>query len=455
MDIEAINDRIAEVHRDRKWILTPDVAAGVTPIVQQLREWDAAGIMVVAGVPGVGDVPEADALFYTNTSGDTIMQGVRAFVRSVDDPSDELLAAVDEFDPDGEAMVVAMGFSRSGRLAGRRVYGARAPEWADLEDKTIIDELWDQAGVIRAPSVVVPVADAVAAANGLDRGLGTVWVADNLEGWHGGGEYARWVKEEEHVQPALEWFSEHARTVRVMPFLDGIPCSIHGFITRNGVAVFLPMEMIILRNTNCPEFYYAQGANFWNPPARVRKEMRQAARLVGALLKEQHGYLGGFGIDGICTKNGFRPTELNPRLSVGHGLQSRAADVKLASIQRLMIEGVFDIDATDLEQAIVAAAETNRRGGMIFPLKGSYPPAKTGFVFEDDRAVAIDTDEPNDGTMTIGPAAFGAIVIVQLDPDRTEVGPSVAPLAIKTLDLARDLWDVDAPQLEPAPDLCS
>ncbi len=455
MDLNAINDRIAEVHDGRKWILTTDAAAGVTPIVGQLREWDAAGIMVVAGVTGVGDLPEADTFFYTNTSGDTILQGVRAFVRSVEEPSDELLAAVDEFDREGEAMVVAMGFSRRGRLAGRRVYGARKPEWADLEDKTIIDEIWDQAGVTRAPSAVVPVADAPAAAEGLSRGLGTVWVADNFEGWHGGGEYARWVRDERHVQPALDWFSEHARTVRVMPFLDGIPCSIHGFITHDGVAVFLPMEMIILRHTDSPEFYYAQGANFWNPSPQVRKEMRQAARSVGALLKEQFGYLGGFGIDGICTKDGFRPTELNPRLSIGHGLQSRAADVRIGSIQRLMIEGDLDIDATDLEEAIVSVAETNRRGGMMFPLEGSYPPAKTGFVFEDDRAVAIDADKPNDGTMEIGPAAFGTIVIVRLDPDHTEIGPSVAPLAIKTLDLARDLWDVRAPNLEPAPDLCT
>jgi hypothetical protein len=45
--------------------------------------------------------------------------------------------------------------------------------------------------------------------------------------------------------------------------------------------------------------------------------MRAAARRVGDHLAEAHGYRGAFGIDGVLTADGFRPTELNTRMSGG------------------------------------------------------------------------------------------------------------------------------------------
>jgi hypothetical protein len=454
VDIDAIKDLIAEFHRGKKWILVSEAAAGATQLVSQLREWGADDIMIVAAIEGVGELPNADRFHYTRTSGDTIMGGIRNFLDSIEHPSSSLLSSVDEFDPDHETMVLGAGFSRKPSVTGRPIYGARPEAWGALEDKTTVDRLWDDAGVRRAPSVVVSVSDASAAGTELASDLGTVWVADNTEGWHGGGEYARWVRSAEDVAPAVEWFSEHAATVRVMPFLDGIPCSIHGFVTGDGVAVFLPVEMIILRNVDRPEFVYAQAANFWDPPDTVRDEMRQAARSVGVLLRERYGYLGGFGIDGVCTAVGFLPTELNPRLSIGHGLHSRAADVPLGSIERMLIAGDIGISARDLESTIVPVADTGRRGGMLLPLTAAYEPAKTGFVFTDDGVVAVDPEGECDATMEIGPAAMGSIVIMRLDSDRTPIGPSVAPKAIQAIDLARDLWGIKMPSLEAAPDLC-
>ncbi|MEA3502750.1 MAG: hypothetical protein U9R47_08250, partial [Actinomycetota bacterium] len=318
MDLDGINVQIADFHRGKKWILVPSVAVGATPVAEQLREWDADGIMIAAGVEGVGDLPNADRIHYTRATGDTVMGSIRAYLDSVERPSSALLIAVDAFDPGREAMVLGPDFSRCDTLVDRPVYGARPEAWGALEDKTIVDRLWDDAGIRRAPSRVVPAANAPAAAAELASNLGTVWVADNRDGWHGGGEYARWVRSAADVAPAVEWFLERADAVRVMPFLDGIPCSIHGFATRSGVAVFLPLEMIILRHRDQPEFVYAQAANHWNPPDGVRDEMRAAARRVGALIQERVGYLGGFGIDGVCTADGFLPTELNPRSSIGH-----------------------------------------------------------------------------------------------------------------------------------------
>ncbi|MEN8113403.1 MAG: hypothetical protein ABFS21_03355 [Actinomycetota bacterium] len=454
MDLDRINEEIAEFHRGKKWILLPDVAAGVTAVVEQLKEWGARGIMVAAAMEGVGDPPAADRLYYTRTSGETVMRGIRAYLDSVERPAAELLAAVDAFDPEGEALVLGAGFSRSTTLVGRRVYGARPAEWGALEDKTSVDRLWDDAGVRRAPSAVVPVDRAADVAPGLASDLGTVWVADNREGWHGGGEYARWVRDPDHAAAAQRWLSDHADTVRVMPFLDGIPSSIHGFNTRDGVAVFLPMEMVILRHADEPELTYAQAANFWNPPDPVREEMRAVARCVGDLLADRYRYLGGFGIDGVCTADGFLPTELNPRRSIGHGLQSRAAEVPLDSMERMLLEGDLDFQAPDLETMIVTAVEESRRGGMLLPLTARHDNAKVGIRFDEGRAVATDAEEDNDGVMQIGPAVMGSIIILRLDPDSTRIGPSVAPKAIQAIDLARELWGIEVPPLDPAPDLC-
>lgn len=454
MDSELINRHIADLHRGKKWVLVADAAAGATPLVDQLREWEPAGIMVVAAVEGVGDLPKADRIRYTRATGDTVMLGMRAHHAAIEHPGPDLLAAVDGFDPEHKAMVLGPGFSREATLVGRPVYGPRPREWWALEDKTIIDQLWDDAGVRRAPSAVLPVAEAPAVTVDLASELGTVWVADNSEGWHGGGEYARWVRSAEDVAPALAWFAEHAVEVRVMPFLDGIPCSIHGFVTRNGVAVFRPVEMIILRNALTPEFVYAQAANYWDPPPSVQDRMRAAARSVGKLLSERYGYLGGFGIDGVCTVDGFLPTELNPRLSIGHGLHSRAADMPLGSMERMQTEGDLEIDAAELEQTLVSAAAGSRRGGLLLPLGGDHAPDKTGIRFDGGRAEAVDPDGECDATMEIGPSVMGSIIIVRLDPDRTPVGPSIAPRAVAVFDLARDLWDLDVPPLEAAPDVC-
>jgi hypothetical protein len=451
MDLDSIDERIAEVHRGRKWILTPDAAVSARELVEQLREGGSGPVMVIAALEGVGELPEADRIHYTRTTGDTIMGGIRAFIDSIESPSPELMAAVDAFDPEGEAMVLPTGFSREQELVGRPLYGERPAEWGALEDKMILDELADAAGITRAPSEIVAVADASAAAQRLAGDLGTVWVADNTEGWHGGGEYVRWVRDPADTQPAVDWFSEHAEMVRVMPFLDGIPCSIHGFNTGDGTAVFLPVEMIIFRHAELPEFIYGRAANFWNPPQAIRDEMRSAARNMGSLLRERVGYLGGFDIDGVATAEGFRPTELNPRLAVGHFIQARAADVPLASLERLLIAGDLDIAAADLEEIVVSAAETTRGGGMLLTLPGEHDAAKTGVVFTGNGAVAVDPDEPSDAILEIGPGAYRSIILMRLDPERNPIGPPIAPRVLQAVELARQMWEIDLPPMAAAP----
>lgn len=454
MDVDLIESAFRGVVEGKRWIITPDAAAGATRLVERLKNLGAEAVMVIAGTEGVGDLPKADAFHYTRTGGTSMMTGIREFVASVANPSEAMVHAIDRFDPDGEAIVLAMGYIRIGGLAGRRLYGARPPSWAELEDKTTADALFADAGVATAPHEVVPVREAADAHRRLRGPLGSVWVADNKEGWHGGGEYVRWVKTDEQIGPMTDWFDAHADLVRVMPFLDGIPSSIHGFVTHNGVAVFLPIEMTILRTVEEPGFYYARGSNFWTPPDEVTETMRVAARSIGALIHDRMGYLGGFGIDGVCTEDGWFPTEINPRMSLGHFLQGEAADMPLSTMERTLLEGDVEVDAAALEDAVVSAVATSRHGGMMFPLDETHESDSLRFVFDDERARVVDEDEEADGAMFIGPSAFGAVILVRLEPSRIPIGPSIAPRALPIIELARSRWGVEIPEVAHAPDLC-
>ncbi len=447
-----LDARLAEINGTRKWILAVDVAAMTTGLIETLTSWGVADIMIVAATEGVGALPQDLPIHYTRTTGDTLMGGLRNFLDSVGDPSPELRAAIDAFDPAGEAFVITPPFGTMTDVAGRVVHGARPAEIASLEDKMIVDELWDAAGVARAPSAVVAVQDAVRHHARLEGPLGTVWVADNREGWHGGADYVRWVRHRHDLARAYGWFLEHADRVRVMPFLDGVACSIHGYVTGNGVAVFRPVEIIVLR-TGEPGFRYAGVCSAWDPPGWIREEMRSAARAVGRVLDARYRYRGGFSIDGVCTRDGFRPTELNPRLSAGLGTLARAVpDLPLGFVTRALVAGEMDVDAGWLEETIVAAADANRTGGMGLSVPNVVSSASATLRFEDGRALAVAAEDTADATLQVGPSPSGSYLGMRLDPEAVPPGPSVGALAVAATDFARREWGVDVPPVTAAPD---
>src|SRR5690606_4075064 len=108
-----------------------------------------------------------------------------------------------------------------------------------------------------------------------------------------------------------EFLAEEAHRVRVMPFLDGIPCSIHGIVFDDAVSVLRPCEMVALRRPGRSDLYYAGMGSTWDPPAAARADMRALCRRVGEHLRRTVGYRGVFTVDGVLTRDGFRPTELN------------------------------------------------------------------------------------------------------------------------------------------------
>ena len=446
MDVARLDQQLASVYRGTPWIVVADAAAGATPNVAQLHEWGVERILVISAVEGVGPQPDAD-VHLTGSHGDTIMEGFRAFSKALS--AAPVSNAINGFDPHGEARILAPAFGAESAFGDRHPYGRRRPEWSALEDKMVIDEHFSSAGITTAPHAIVTVDDAAAAARALASESGSVWVADNREGWHGGGEYVRWIRDESDELAALGWFKRHAGRVRVMPFLDGLPCSIHGYVTDRGVAVFRPVEMLIARLGQGTGFRYLGMATTWDPDPEERAAMRAVARRMGVYLDELVGYRGPFSIDGVATAQGFRPTELNPRMSGGFGVQAATVpDLHVGLLTRALIEGDVGIAPGMLEDLIVPAADRDRSLRIGIPV--SERRQQDSLPIEIAGSSILGADGAGHGTLDIGPAPSGSYALLRPEQEHVPVGVSAGPLAVSTASLAAETWDLEIPSLVPA-----
>jgi hypothetical protein len=167
----------------------------MTALCRRVRELSGERPFLLATGMGTGEVPgpgEAEWCVVEVRAPDIIAE-IRAAMRLLRLLPEDVLAALDRWDPGREALVLSPMFNELPEIAGRRVYGPRRPEWRRLEDKVVVDALWDDLGVTRAPSEVVPAEAAAlrAAAGRLDRGAGTAWAGDAPRAWPRSGR-SRW-----------------------------------------------------------------------------------------------------------------------------------------------------------------------------------------------------------------------------------------------------------------------
>ncbi len=437
-DYEALVRPLVE---GRRIVLVGGVAAGWTATVELLGRL-GSGPMLVLATEGRGSGPQPDPTVArcvaSAPSGATTMLGsLRAGLEAARHPSAELLDALRSFDPAGDALVIGTFLADTPSLDGRPLLAYRWPEWVALEDKVVVDALWDRAGVPRAPSIVVPVADAARAARAHDQGAGTVWAGDAREGFNGGAAFVRWVRNQGEAEGATAFFAKHCDRVRVMGFLAGVPCSIHGIVFPDQVLAVRPVEMVTLHRPDTDDggFFYAGCASFYDPPVAGRDELRALARRVGAVLRDEVGFRGAFTIDGVVTDAGFLPTELNPRMGAGLNTVLRALpELPLQLMLDALVGGIdLGCDPTTLEDDLVVAADANRAGGTwrLVPDVAVEPLAARPATY-DSNGGAWRWSEPGDdisATVTAGESGHGSFVRCLFDEAATPVGPSVAPRA--------------------------
>jgi hypothetical protein len=227
--------------------------------------------------------------------------------------------------------------------------------------------------------------------------------------------------------------------------------------------VLRPVEMVTLRATDTGQFLYGGASTYWDPPAAARDAMRAVARSVARGLREiaPPGRGGPFTVDGVLTRDGFLPTELNPRIGFGllmmeRGLADGAA-VPLGLFALAATEGFHLGDAGDLaalEAAVVAAADARRTGSArslvevdVVPEKtASYPVARGG----GGRLRFAGPGEPVVGELSIGPSYGGAFVSFAPRPEHVAPGSSLGAWAVAAFALADAELGTRFGSLEPA-----
>lgn len=451
---------LASEYTGRKFLIVSESLAGATSLVRFLAECGAQRPFILAATEGMGELPDpADAEWaLLATTGKTHMGLIRSFLESVTNLPAEVEAQIDAWDPNDIAEVLDGFLAAESLVAGRHHYGTRPQAWLDLEDKMVIDQLWDLAAVRRAPSAIVSVAGSEIdqVLGDLDWGAGTVWVADNTEGWHGGAEYLRWVQSGADASGARDWFATRCERVRIMPFLEGIPCSVHGFVFPDDVAAIRPIEMLVLRKAGTTEFRYVGTASFWDPPPYHREVMRDLARRVGRALRAEYEYVGGFTVDGVMTRDGFLPTELNPRMGAGIRRALRGLpDLALAAINRALIAGVdVAYRSREFERMLLQAAD-GARSGIGFLMVDAFPDVKQEFnvVLSGGQARLARPGETPEATITWDRGSPSGSVAVRPDPDQVPVGVSIAPWIVRGFEVADRVWELGLPQFTAAEDL--
>lgn len=461
--VEAILARLRPLVEDRPVVVAGGPLAGMQPRLETVRVLGARRPLCVAFGLGTGPLPSEDDAdrFVVPQEEQPLLESIYEEMRLLADPPADMRAALDAYDPECRAVVLAGPFLTVREVAGRQVLDGRLPAWEALEDKTKSEALWNGAGIVRPTSQVVPATEATmrAAARALDQGEGTVWAGDAREGFNGGSEFVRWVVSAADEADAVAFFAAHCDRVRVMPFLDGIPTSIHGMVFADGVAVFRPVEMIILRRSSgVPSGFVVGGlSTWWDPRPADRAEMREDARRVGLYLRDSVDYRGGFSLDGIMTRDGFRPTEVNPRFSAGLVTLVRGLpELPLIAIQCALVSGSDPgVTAAELEELVVVAADERRYGAAATLTTAVHPQAT------DERRVVLDDDcyrlavdgEPDHGKLSLGPSAVGGLVRLDPDPARLTRGVSLAPLAVAAFRLADEVWDTAIGPTQAAPSL--
>ncbi|MXY55313.1 MAG: hypothetical protein F4029_03895 [Gammaproteobacteria bacterium] len=455
------NDLLRPLFADRKFLIAGPIAVGLGGLARRLNGLGAQRPFLIAGSEGTGALPspEEAELHVLGLDSKDILEEHRDLEQVIDDLPGELRRAIDAWDPTGSAsFIFSSPLAASRTVAPRRPYGARPAAWAALEDKVQIDAFWDAAGIARAPSRIVPADyDAITtAAEALDRGLGTVWAADARDGTHGGGLGLRWVRPGDDGRTSYASLRRMADRVRVMPFLEGIPASIHGIVFPDAVTVFRPVEMVVLRPADGDRLFYAGCATAFDPNPDDRASMRDAAYRAGKALRDDVGYRGPFGIDGILGEDGYVPTEMNARF--GAGLAPLAAglpDLPLAPLCLAIIHGEqLDYRPDLFERAVVESADTHRTCAGWSVTRTTFDESGVLEVVRDgDEYRRSRSGEESHGTLQFGPSVMGGFVRFVLHATRIKRGSSTAPEVVRALRLADRALGTDFGELHAAKNL--
>jgi len=458
-DIRAgVTGRLGELWAGRPVIIGPWVLAGATPYVGWFRELGCP-VLVVSTTRGAGPVPpegDCEVVEVPPPAAASVTDELRTHDRLARHLPGDARAAIEAFDPGRRGAWYASPFVTNDEpIDERPVTGGRPASFLALEDKMLADPIWDAASVERAPYRLVDLDDDAAldeATDDLAGPLGTVLVGDARDGFNGGGNFVRWLRDPSDRAAALAFFRPRCDRVRVMPFLEGVPCSIHGFVLPDGTAALRPVEIVVLREPSTRSFTYSGLGTTWDPPPADREAMRAAVRRVGDHLQREHGYRGAFGIDGVLTADGFRPTELNTRMSAGATTVCEVDRRFFTFLQAALVAGVeTGLTPGDVE-GLVPAMDAQRTGKVVCVADGTVVEADDSYpvAWDGTRFTRAATDTGN--VLSVGATASG--LFAKVDPCTAVVpGQRLAPVNAALVAYVDATYGTQFGAVEPAPDV--
>lgn len=455
---EYYQNLLRPIFANKKFLLAHGVSVSLASQSKQLRALGAARPFLIADSLGTGAQPENEdgELRLLNLEADDLIALQFRSARALQDLPVEIRRDIDVWDPTTAARWLdSNAMLEIPEIAGRKKYALRQPSWLELEDKTKIDRFWDEIGVTRAPSAIVPVERSKLrrASRKLDRGLGTLWAKDASRGVSAAADGLRWVQDAGSFESAFEWARDVATSIRVMPFLEGIPLSIHGIVFPNYVAVFRPVEMIVLRPRGGECLKYAGCATTFDPDQSDREVIRDTAKRVGVSLRTSVDYRGPFTVDGILTEDGFVPTELNPRAGAGILLLVGVSlELPLLPLCWAVTEGEqLNYRPQSLERYVLENADSNRRIMGRYWTKMHVAETTTYDLARDQHEFRVARpDERKVGQLHIGPSPVGGFMQLIMNPKVNVPKRSAAPEMIRALKLAGQILNVDQGSFDTA-----
>ena len=363
---------IGEIIRDDVWIVAMPILAQSLSIAEELLTLGAERVLAVGISRGVGVKtsysPKIKMICLNLVIDGDMMDGIRAAEHALDHLPDHMIREVNHFDPDHQARVIRTIFSTSNTFVDRAVFGCRRARWISLEDKLLIDDFWRDADVHHAPSMITEMNfDSLCAAyHTLDEGSGVVIAGDNTNGWHGGASRTRWANSEEHLKLIIKSLGKECTRVRVMPFIDGVSCSMHGWISPQHSVSLRPCEMLVYKSPNRDTYFdYAGAATNWVPSDHIMTQMRDAVERAADHLRKYYDYHGSFTVDGVATEDVFYPTELNPRFGGALGRMGLSIpELPLLYLHYAMVDdrtnrlqGIRSFDLPQLASLLIKATD--------------------------------------------------------------------------------------------------
>jgi len=364
------------------------------------------------------------------------------------DGSGWLSQAADAFDPDRGAALVLPDPLDPPAAGTRSRIGRRPSGWRLLEDKTLVDTVWDLLAVHRAPSIVADVTDIAADVEALgalvDQGAGVVCSSQSAGTPMAGADGVCWWRRGQPPRLPNRQLAGRVR-VRLMPLFEGLPVRLHGLVMPTSVVGFQPMEVVALPRTEHGTFLCAGAV----PTLEESEALTRRTERIGVALRRQLGYLGAFSVDGVITEDGFMPTDLNARLT--SAIEDRPSDLRvlLQATNLLVREGVEP--GSDVVRKL---------SDMIFTRKAKHTVYGAAATSSVDAPCSVDVrwsgddfvtahDGEADGTLTLSPSLRGWQLTARLVVDRLPTGGPMGPLAVELFRFCDRNWGTDFGELEP------